>query len=359
MENRFVNSETNHSGFDALQNFRLKSNLDDADRSISFGINQEYIDYHKIHKVMVGEKSVPKLLLIYESLRGEAMPKYLDTAAWAAAEAALISKSMSAVDRNALVERAEACWSRAIDQQEKINQLSKASEMCEDSAPFRYAVNLAFTPIMHALVAGNVTEVTREKVFVDVLSISQLAGLQRDLATKEGASNAVGDLLGLEHECNAHLVLLYMNDPRYIPLPSSARSGSGHDYPEQTHDIQLLNQHWGEIRKTIPIEIKSKASLRDIKRYEALIIRGKMHMSIEGKYTPEHTRNALAAHYANKASPTQTRIVDEVSKTLKELVELYQSGKVTRKYDSSTKFHSKDKLSDTYREYSVDRANFY
>lgn len=166
----------------------------------------------------------------------------------------------------------------------------------------------------------------------------------------------VGSLVGFEHECNAHIGLLYMDDPRYIPLPASARAGSGRDYPSQTHDMVVVNQHWGTILKTTPVEIKAHASLRDLKRYDALIVRGKMHLAANGLHDPTHTREAFAAYYEGSSTQKQISIVHQVTETMKELLQGYArgnrkegSGRVTRYYDTSG-------LVDDHPEFSLQRG---
>jgi hypothetical protein len=204
-----------------------------------------------------------------------------------------------------------------------------------------------------------VTDATREQVFADVLALAQLAGIQRKLAYLSGSLDAVGNLLGFEHECNAHLTLLHIDDPRYVPLPSSARGGSGTTYPEQTHDIVVINQHWGKIRKVIPLEIKSKASLGDIKRYDALVVRGKMHLSVTGRYSPEFTRDSFAAYYSDIATRQDNHTVYRVTSTMKELLRLYQQGTILNKHDSPTSYHDFSVLQRSRPEFSLNRPEKY
>lgn len=357
MERRHVSAAGMLPGYDALQFHRyfageaidLKGQLDE---------NTRYDDYYRIHKVFVGQSGARLLREIHLDLQGDTSPKHLNTAGWCAAEAALVDDSMPTVERIGLMRSAEACWERALYAQEIVNEAIDPSEV-EDDATLRLALNLAFAPLMNAMIAGNVTEPIREQVFADVLALADLAGIQRKLAHSEGSLDAVGHLLGFEHECNAHLALLHINDARYIPLPSSARGGSGTTYPEQTHDIVVINQHWGKIRKVVPLEIKSKASLSDIKRYDALVIRGKMHLSITGRYSPEHTREAFAAYYNDTASRRDNLTVYQVTSTVKELLRLYQQGNVRGNHDSPTSYHDFSALERMRPEFSLTRPEKY
>jgi hypothetical protein len=287
------------------------------------------------------------------------MPRYLDAAGWAAAEAAMSQPERTAVERVQLLTQASECWERGIMSQEQINQDTERAWLHEHSAPYRMALNIAFTPLMKSLVAGNVTDSVLERTFADTLAIAQTATVQREFAYSAGDTDAASDFIGFGHECNALLTLLYMNDPRHIPLPSSTRGGSGYDYPDQTHDLVVINQHWGDILKVVPIEIKAKASKRDLNRYSALIVRGKMHLSVTGKYSPEHTMNAFAAMYEGSTAKDDMAIVEHATSTMHDLLKLYQKGKRVAnigKTASRTRFHDKAEVAKNYIELSANRA---
>jgi hypothetical protein len=242
MERRHVSDATMLPGFDGLMFHRYFPSTADGEPETAES-NRFYESYHRIHKVFVGESGSRLLKTIHEGLKDEQHPEYLDTAGWAAVESALVDESADTIARLRLIESAEQCWERAIMAQADINERLPDDEV-EDDSTFRLALNLAFTPIMKALVVGNVTTSVREQVFADVLALGQLAGIQRDLASKDGHIDAAAQLLGFEHECNAHLVLLFINDPRYLPLPSSSRGGerndvSGADSRHQRHQSAL------------------------------------------------------------------------------------------------------------------------
>jgi hypothetical protein len=139
-------------------------------------------------------------------------------------------------------------------------------------------------------------------------------------------------------------------------LPSSTRAGSGYDYRDQTHDISVIHQRWGKIHRITPIEIKSAASLRDKQRYKALIVRGKMHLSVEGKYDPRETLNAFTAIYEGLSSPDDVRIADHASSTTHDLLVLYQKGDEIedfKKIHSHTTFHNTTHVTQKYQELSA------
>jgi hypothetical protein len=132
--------------------------------------------------------------------------------------------------RIALINQATSYWERALTSQEQINNDPSHEWLRNETTPYRTALNLAFVPLMKSLVTGNVTDMIRERTFADTLAITQASTVQRALAFQAGDLDATGDHIGFEHECNALLTLLYMDDPRHAPLPSLARSGTGYDY---------------------------------------------------------------------------------------------------------------------------------
>lgn len=298
-----------------------------------------YDEYMRMDKVLADEASARRLVTIGDVLSAESLSTYLDAAGWAYAEAGLTLDGDTAVQRTALVAMAEECWTRSIEAVQASTR--EGSCICDTTDEYRTALNLAYAPIIKSLIAGNVTESVRERAFASTLAIAQSSAVQQSLAYTIQDKGAVGEHAGLLHECNALLTLLYLNDPRYIPLPSVARADSGYYHREQTHDIVVLNHHWGQIRKAIPTEIKAAASASDRKRYKALIVRGKMHLLVGTSYDPTETLNAYAALYEQGGSLHDQQIVDHAAVNMLHLLRLYQRGQnnTTTAKSSPTTFH--------------------
>jgi hypothetical protein len=317
--------------------------------------NPAYDKYVRMHKVFVGNDGGKYLEGLGSELETSHMPVFLDAAGWAFAESGIVQDNLSAQQRVQLLCRAESSWERALELQTYMDQ-TILLDSSDDIQTFRLALNLAFTPIMKSLVVGNVTQSVRERAFADTLAIAHTSLAVRNVANGHGNKDMVGQHIGFEHECNALFAGLYMDDPRHIPLPSSARADSGYYHREQTHDMMMINQHWGVIRKSIPIEIKATASRRHRQRYKSLVVRGKMHLSVEGKYTPEHTLMAFSDVYEYEASLDQQRIADYAALTMKDLVTLYQSDtlqKDLQHINSHTRFYNVAVAAQKYREIST------
>ncbi len=337
-------------GFDTLYQRAASS-----DEYPGFSPNSAYRNYMNIHKVFVGRSGGRQLQQIAEALQNEWLPSYLNAGGWAAAEAGLVCDDIDTNDRMALLNTAETCWKQALINQEVLDTSPDYPYLSEDTDQFRIALNLAFTPIMKSIIAGDVTRKIREQTFADTLAIAELNAVHLQIASRENEIDAVGDHLGLGHECNALLALLYLNDPNYIPIPSTYRAGSGYEYRSQTHDITVINQHWGEIHRVLPAEIKAAASFRDKKRYRALIIRGKMHLAIPGRYSPYATTDAFAQCFEGSPSAEAQAIVTHATTTIKDLFALYQKGECPeelRRIRTNTKFHTSDQLAEKYQEFS-------
>jgi hypothetical protein len=364
MERSEIPYDTNLPGYDALT---TRDQLPIADEVLEpyliphayarYLENDAYNKYLHMHKVLVRTGGAEQLIGIGQLLEQEKIPRYLDAAGWAYAEAAMTNHTTT-VEAVGLVIKAEELWEQALSGYRYLAKGDHAEWFTEDSSePYRLALNLAYAPVLKSILVGNVTQSVRERAFADTLAIAQLAGIHLELAKKEGSKFVVSDYSGFIHECNALLALLYLNDPRYIPMPSSARADTGYYHREQTHDIVVINQHWGQIKKIIPIEVKAAASLSDRQRYKALILRGKMHLAVTGMLGCHDARNTLDA-FASVFEHTKDKLaqqkVDHAATTVQKLLRLYQQGMDVDSVavNSLTQFRETNVVEAAYPEFS-------
>lgn len=312
--------------------------------------NKTYDRYLHMHKVMVGERGSEELLTIGDELSGEELPTYLDAAGWAYAEAGLASTESTTVERVARVAKAEALWQQSLEYQTAMREYLGDIDTTEVEG-YRTAVNLACAPLIKSIIIGNVQEEVLRSVLGNVAEIAQLSRKALDTAYEEGDTAAGAYHRGFLFEASALMALLYMDDPRYVPLPATARGDTGYYHREQTHDISIINQHWGEIRKVIPVEIKSKASQRDKRRYKALIIPGRVRLSAEG-VDPRETVNAFYDIAQGSASMRQVASVEKIAAQLREMLRLYQKGASVGEtaVRSVTRFHESSVVAEQYPE---------
>jgi len=316
--------------------------------------NPAYNQYIHMHKVVVGESGASELTRIAKKLASEELPTYLNAAGWAYAEAGLALHSSSAVDRIELVHKAEHSWQRALVNEASIGEQYDGIYKYGENEGHRTALNLAFAPLIKSIIVGNVNSTVLRRVLHDTAEISRDSRLSLDRAYEEQDIDAAAFHRGFLFEASALMAMLYMDDPRYVPLPATARADTGYFHREQTHDISLLNQHWGEIRKVIPVEIKSKASNRDKRRYRALIIPGKLRLSIDG-VDPRDTVDAFYDVDHGQATTRQTIAIEQLSTQLREMLRLYQQG-ITPEglaVRSLTKFHDAKTVAQSFPELNV------
>ena len=358
MERRLVLPEQHLAGYDSLYR-SLAQVATAADTHFIFAPNRAYDAYHRLPKTFANEAGAPQLFAIANALRHEWMPRYLEAGGWAAAEGALASNDLSTIDRIRALDDAEEMWMRALERNIAMDTTEGREWLRDASAPYRNAIDIAHIPLMKSLVSGDITATVRERVFADTLAIAQAADVQQAFARKAGDKLIAADLLGFGHECTALLTLQYLDDPRYVPIPSSARAGAGYDYPNQTHDLTVINQHFGDILKVIPVEVKSKASLQHLKRYDALIVRGKMHLSLPGRFLPQHTHDAFAAAYEGTATDIDLQTVENATQVFCDLLKEYQKGgrQDAGVADTPMRFHDTSALAARFREFSLERAS--
>jgi len=348
--------DTTLPGYDVLQDsfherLDIPVDVDAVEPFLSSESHRTYLEnnafhrYLKMHKVTTGISGAKELQVLGRELEGSYMPTHTDAAAWAYAEAGLTDTSLSAVDRVDLVTKAEALWERALKTDIHLQSSEYGVFFDEPSAAYRYALPLAFTPLMKSVVIGNVTTPVLQRTLADTVAFSSAVSDEIRRYDEADNVNAKNMFIGLLHEINALSTLLYMEDPRYIPMPSTARADTGYYHPSQTHDIMVLNQHWGTIRKVIPIEIKAKASSRDRRRYRSLIIRGKMHLGTNGA-DPTETAASFERLLDGAPEPHDAVGIERIATEVRELLRLYQQGVTPEALAmrSLTRFHKSPSL---------------
>lgn len=294
-------------------------------QAIRIAPHPAYESYLRMHKVLVGSATADELLTIHEQLQGESMPRYLTVAGWSAAEAALVSDDMATARKLELIDAAVDCWERSVTIQLQYNQSDK-QHLIEYAAPYRNALDVAIAPLLRGIVSGDVTAKTCQAVFADCLAIAEANEIQLGLAWADGNTEAAAEHVGLGYECNALLALNRLQSPTWFAIPALARADTGYHHNQQTHDLLVIRQKWGEIQSVVPVEVKSAASARDRERYQALLVRGKMHLSLDGYYQPGETLRAIGAAHRGDATAKERQTVDRVSARFMAMLQDYYAG---------------------------------
>lgn len=333
--------ETHLPGFDTLHSDdRYELEVPEIDQALAKGLphrallhNDAYKRYLKMHKVIVNRSGSDLLLRIGESLQEEDHPEYLEAAGWALAEAGLADGQKPTAQRLDLLEMADENWQRALKMYDGLESTEFPDRWRDDSKPFRLALNIAYTPIMRAIVCGDVTTKVRRKVLHDTIAIAQLAELHRDLAQRQGHKVAGCELYGFMHECNTMAAWLMLDNPAYVPIPSSSRADNGIFNPKQTHDISLVHQNYGTIKKVIPIEVKKERHIESVKRYDAMLITRK-DLTLDSDGTIEDTLHSLADIFEGAATKEEYWQLAKIRRTLRSRLQKYQQ------YDPAPAYNS-------------------
>jgi hypothetical protein len=351
-------------GTDALKSAEYFNSRDNLGKKVALpyigeGTHRHYLDnptfdkYLQIPKLIVDAEGAQELIEIGDELATETMPRFLEAAGWAYAEAALALNQDATIHRVQLVNAAEQSWRRALVNNLDLGRRYKEAWTTGEDSGHRTAMNLAFAPLIKSIVVGNVTKTIIDSVLQDTAAIASDAAQIMDEAYEKGDKATSRYHWGFLFEANALMTLLSMDDPRYVPLPSTARADTGYYHRSQTHDISIINQHWGEIRKVIPVEIKSRSTRWDRNRYKALLIRGKMHLSIS-----DHDPRSTVRGFQNKvngiASEMELDSIEEISAKMRDMLRLYQQGTTPEglAINSLTRFYDTNKVAEVYPELS-------
>jgi hypothetical protein len=213
----------------------------------------------------------------------------------------------------------------ALDHQRWLNAV-EPEELVEHSAPHRIALDIAVAPLLAGIITGGVSKQARERAFVDCLNIAQSNAVHIELMSRLGNNVGLADHIGFGYECNALLSFNRTFSRRWFAIPSMNRSDTGYRYRHQTHDLLAVHLQASKLESATPIEIKARPSLRDRQRYDALLVRGKMHLSMEGKYAPRHTLAAIAAVYEGRATKEERKIVNVATERILTMVRDYRAG---------------------------------
>lgn len=281
--------------------------------------------YMRMHKVLVGRGGAEELEDIYLNLREEAAPRFLIAAGWAAAEVAMVRRDMNTSRRVRLLDEAKEVWRLAIENDAALEEHTP-NEKVEHGLRRRVALNIAVLPLLKGIAEGDVTRNTCRSVFDECLDVGLDNVADLSNMTKAKNNEGIAGHVGIGYEINALLAFNRMFSRTWFTIPSTARSDTGYHHRNQTHDLLIIHQDYGQIKRATPVEIKAKASLRDRLRYDALLVRGKMHLSVEGKSMPQYTLQSINAVHKGTDTEEDRVIANGATDRLISMVRDYYAG---------------------------------
>lgn len=261
--------------------------------------------YLRIHKRLVGPGTAEKLSFLYRELSQEQTPRGMYEAGWAAAEAAMTGTRLEPAERHYLVAAARDCWEYAArcETERAASSAYLKNTTPDRSTELRIINALAVTPLIEGIVRGRPDKQQRGAAYDALLGAAEEAAGELLIAHRHRMGGRVGNALGVVHEVNTLLLINRLLSSRIIALPSLARADSGRDYPEQTHDVQILNLNGNVIRDIVPLEVKSRLKGKFLERYEAALLSGRQHLLIHTPETAAETAAMLCRERAGQASP--------------------------------------------------------
>lgn len=166
----------------------------------------------------------------------------------------------------------------------------------------------------------------RDKVLGDVLAIAELARVHMSFARQSGVTTGGAELVGFINECDLIIGFYLTDNPSYVPISSTARADSGYYSKNQTHDVSLIYQSYGTIRKIIPIEVKKRPESSNARRYDALLLHAAdMARTGDNPVDVERTLELFSAIFNGVADASERYDFATICSNLRKRVTKYQN----------------------------------
>ncbi len=316
--------------------------------------NKAYARYMRMHKVLVGGAGAEQLKEIYEQLKDEIEPHRLSVAGWAAIESALVATNQPQEERLELFHRGVFTWTRAFKRQYGIEHLRGSYDRHKSH---RIALDIASLPLLEGMICGNVTEADCRRSFDASLMVAQsnLAAMKR----AQDAGKEAGPHIGLGFEVNALLAFNRTLSSTWFAIPAMARCDSGVFYERQTHDLVAIHQRRGRILSASPVEVKARNRPKDNVHYHALVVRGRLHLSVPEQGHPDYMLKAIAAVHEGTATEEQAAGADAVTERVTSMLRDYYAGRVIGRAASKhtvTVFHDNARVLERHSRQVIERA---
>ena len=291
----------------------------EGDTKMKFIHRGEVARYNKIPKDFVGPLQADDLFLIAEKLKkSEDSVVCLNTAASAAAESGLMATHLSEDERHARLHSADEIWQRAqhVFIERHINDGWTESKLL--SVPDRIEMNRLFLPLYHDFVEGNVKDFTAEKTHERLTRLG-MANIRRFTTAQQlGDMGATSMRLGLGNEIGTILPISRLKCPSFFAIPATARADNGTHHRDQTHDVRLVHQSWGNIISCVPYEVKSGSYTHE-DRYESAVIAGKIHLQMPSSantlelalFIDQEQRGVISQQHLDELNEITSRVLRE------------------------------------------------
>lgn len=264
--------------------------------------------YYKLEKQLLDKSQAERLTNVRESFNPGKSVFHNTAAGWMLAEAALINTDLEREGRLMLLDRARQDWETALDIESSKETNKELHSICLlSNNEIKIASTLAAADMFEDIIKGDLDRKTREEYYEKLLYLGVKAAEGYEYYDEEHypVSRFPGrDIcyIGTAHEMNALLTIARLQSPSLVCAPSIQRADSGAHFPKQTHDLQVLNTKWGDIRNTLGIEVKTTPRKEHFKRYDAVLIGGTLHLHPNHLRDPSYLTELLVKDYKGLTS---------------------------------------------------------
>lgn len=291
----------------------------------------EFMRYQMMPKHFVGPETADDLFYISETLlREKPYPSYLYAAGSAAAESGLVGTHLPADERHRRVQRADDLWHLAQEQYLKQHADDGWSEAKLFAFSDRVEGQIIFTNLLHDMINGNVRPETMRSTHERIVRLGMTNLKMFEQAKREGDVGVMGVRRGASFEISTAASVTRLLSPNFFAMFTTARGDDGTHFRDDTHDILIMKQSWGEIRSTLPVEVKPKSGYGR-QRYKSALVRGKLHLKMPSAESALHLAVFLDKEMRGKASKQEVKELNEVtSSVLSEAMEYIQRTKLAQ-----------------------------
>lgn len=291
----------------------------------NFSPHGELTRYITMPKHFVGPEAADDLFSIYETLREEKpYPYYLYVAGSAAAESGLTATHLSPEERHYRIQCADEAWQQSQELwiEKHMDDNWTATKLF--TFPDRVQTHRIYNNLLHDMVNGNVRpetiDTTHERLVR--LAVNNLRLYQQGWDNKD--PGAISYRRGLAYELSTAASITRLRCPSFFAMPAVARSDDGTYHRKDTHDIQLIQQSWGTIRSSLPIEVKPSGNY-SLSRYNCAVVRGKVHLKLPSAESPLQLSRFLYREFRGEASDAEIAELNEVTSRILTQVQKHQT----------------------------------
>lgn len=286
--------------------------------------------YLSMPKDFVGPRQADALFQMHEEMSHVKHSwSYQFAAGSAAAESGLMASHLSTDERHMRIEAANQAW-QAAQSIFIFNHLSDDwSEAKLYTIPDRIEMHRSYVELYHDMIEGNVRDETMERTHQRLVEIGMANLRMHDKAVEEGDWSPISSRRGLSYELGTLTPVTRLMCPSFFAIPATARADHGEFFPDQTHDVRLIQQSWGTIQRCIPFEVKptdgSLLEKRQPSRYKSAFVRGRIELLMPSSTEPLDLIRYMDAEQKGTISETHKRELDQITSRILTLAEQYSN----------------------------------